>query len=298
MLLLEGMPVSRAAGTLRCNEKQIRKIMKYWVEKADNERSLENVTSIAIDETSFKKGHKYVTLIIDAFKRSVIDVEEGKDNETVKRFREKLENHGGKAENILTVTSDMSKAFLSGTEENFKNAENIIDKFHVKQILIKALDEVRINEQKQAHDKRSLFLGRRLFMIPKRNLTDKQQLALTELSCKYPKIGKAYQIITAFDDFYDSPSVKDAEIAFNKLYSWMRRCRLEPMKKAALSLHEHKDKIFSYFSHHLTNALCEGINSIVQTAKRRARGFHTFDGFACAIYLAVGKLHVPAPAPF
>ncbi len=298
MLLLESMPVARAARALRCNEKALTNIMKYWVKKADSERDLSKTASIAIDETSNKRGHDYVTLVIDAATRAVIDVEEGKDKSTVEKFSKKPEKQGGNAENIETVTGDMSKAFLSGVEENFPNANYIIDKFHVKQILIKALDEVRIAEQKESEDKRSLFLGRRLFMIPEQRITDEQKTKLTALSSKYPKTGRAYQIIASFDDFYSSNPMSEAERKFNALYSWMRRCRLEPMKKAAISLREHKDKILTFFKHHLTNAICEGINSIVQAAKRRARGFHTFEGFAYAIYLAVGKLNISVPSPF
>lgn len=298
MLLLESMPVARAARVLRCDEKSLTNIMKYWVKKADSARDLSETTSIAIDETSNKKGHDYVTLVIDAATRAVIDVEEGKDKSTVEKFKKKLEKQGGKAESIETVTGDMSKAFLSGVEGTFPNANYIIDKFHVKQILIKALDEVRIAEQRESEDKRSLFLGRRLFMIPEHRMTDDQKTKFTVLSSKYRKTGKAYQIIASFDDFYASNSLSEAEAKFNALYSWMRRCRLEPMKKAALSLREHKDKILTFFKHHLTNAICEGINSIVQAAKRRARGFHTFEGFACAIYLAAGKLKLAVPSPF
>ena len=126
MLLLESMPVARAAKVLRCNEKALTNIMKYWVKKADSERDLSKTASIAIDETSNKRGHDYVTLVIDAASRAVIDVEEGKDKSTVEKFSKKLEKQGGKAENIETVTGDMSKAFLSGVEENFPNANYII----------------------------------------------------------------------------------------------------------------------------------------------------------------------------
>ncbi|MDR1033648.1 MAG: transposase, partial [Bifidobacteriaceae bacterium] len=53
-----------------------------------------------------------------------------------------------------------------------------------------------------------------------------------------------------------------------------------------------------YFKNHLTNAIAEGINSIIQTTKRRARGFHTFDTFATMIYLTCGKLELATPSPF
>ena len=72
----------------------------------------------------------------------------------------------------------------------------------------------------------------------------------------------------------------------------MRRCRLQPMKDAATTLRNHKEKILAYFYHRITNAVCEGINSMIQAAKRKARGFNTYEGFASMIYLVAGKLQL------
>lgn len=192
----------------------------------------------------------------------------------------------------------MSGAFLSAVEDKFPNAEHTIDKFHVKQMMLKSLDEVRKKEQKESDDKKSLFQGRRLFMIPENRMNDKQKSALQSLSKQYPKTGRAYRIVSALDDFYSSESIEDADAMFNALYSWMRRSRLPEMKNTALTLMKHKDKILNYFSCRLTNAICEGINSMIQAAKRAARGFHTFRAFAAKIYLIAGKLKLAVDSPF
>ena len=95
-------------------------------------------------------------------------------------------------------------------------------------------------------------------------------------------------------------TVEEARNAFDSLYSWMRmrRCRLQPMKDAATTLRNHKEKILAYFYHRITNAVCEGINSMIQAAKRKARGFNTYEGFASMIYLVAGKLQLAVPNPF
>ncbi|MDR0993777.1 MAG: transposase [Verrucomicrobiota bacterium] len=71
---------------------------------------------------------------------------------------------------------------------------------------------------------------------------------------------------------------------------------------SALAIHpmlsRHKGNILAYFKERLTNAICEGINSMVQAAKRKARGYHTFEGYATMIYLVAGKLQLAAPVPF
>ena len=97
------------------------------------------------------------------------------------------------------------------------------------------------------------------------------------------------------DEFYRSQNVCEAETKFDSLCSWMRRCRLEPMKEAAQTLINHKKRIINYFRNRLTNAICEGINSMIQTAKRKARGYRTFDGYATMIYIVAGKLDIDDP---
>ncbi len=129
-------------------------------------------------------------------------------------------------------------------------------------------------------------------------LTEEQMAQIREMSKRYPKTGRAYRIISAFDDFYDSGTLEEAEQKFDSLYSWMRRCRLQPMKDAAETLRTNKTNILNYFKSRLTNAICEGINSIVQAAKRKARGFATFEGFRAMIFLVAGKLDLAVPSPF
>ena len=298
MLIMADMPIAKTSALLRCNEKSLTKILRYWVNKAVDEMDLADVIMLAIDETSFKRGHKYVTLIIDAARRRVIGVEKGRDAEAIGLFAEKMSLKNGSPEKVSAVTSDMSKSFLPAIAKHFPNAENIIDKFHVKKVLIDALDEVRKAEQRTVEDKKSLFRGRRLFMIPEAKLSVEQAANIAEMSKRYPQTGRAYRIIAGLDDFYSSRNAEEAETAFSGLYSWMRRCRLKPMKAAAETLLRHKDKIIAYFKNRLTNAICEGINSMVQAAKRKARGYHTFEGFSAMIFLVAGKLELAVPKPF
>ena len=298
MMIMADMPRSKAAQILRCDEKSMANILKYWVDKAVDARTLKEVTKLAIDETSFKRGHSYVTLVIDAEKRCVVDVEDGRDKTAVAEFAKKLEAKGGSCANISAVTSDMSKSFIPAIVEAFPNADSIIDKFHVKKTLIDAQDEVRKEEQRSVEDKKELFINRKKFAVPKSSMNKDQLTEISILSKRYPLTGRAFQIIAALDDFYNSRSIEEATKGFDSLCSWMRRCRLEPMKKAARTLLNHKDKILAYFNHRLTNAICEGINSIIQAAKRKARGYRTFEGFASMIYLIAGKLKLETPNPF
>ena len=298
MLLLQDVPRARASRLLRCDEKSLAAILTYWVHDAVNRMDLSDTCSIAMDETSFRHGHKYVTVAIDAVKRRVFDVEPGRDKTAVKNVGEKLERNGGNTKSVNSVTSDMSASYLSAVREVFPNAKQTIDKFHVKQVLLKALDTVRKDEQKESGRKKELFLCRKLFMVPQGRMTDKQRTMVAELSKQYKKTGRAFRIVQSLDDFYASTSMVEAQERLDKLCSWMRRCRLKPMKDAALTLRNHSKEILNYFHTRLTNAICEGINAMIQAAKRKARGFHTFEGYAAMIYLVAGKLKLDIPVLF
>ena len=126
-------------------------------------------------------------------------------------------------------------------------------------------------------------------------MTPEQVFEVSRLSKLFPKTGRAFRIVAALDAFYESLDMDEAERSFKALCSWMRRSRLRPMKEAALTLIRHQTKILAYFKQRLTNAICEGINSLVQTAKRKACGCRTFKGFASMIYLVAGKLTLATP---
>lgn len=267
MLLMADMPRRKDSEALRCDEKSLASMLSHWVGRAEGRRSLAEVAHLAVDETSFRRGHDYVTLVIDAWERAVIDVRPGRDGEAIAEFRRKLEARGGDAGKVRSVTSDMSKAFLAAISANFPNAVGVIDKFHAKKVALDALDEVRREEQRAAADRKALFRGRRLFMKRRDTLDDGQSAALRTLSMAYPKTGRAARIVAVPDGFYASGSVREAEAAFGALCSWMRRSRLGPMKDAAATLMRHRAGILAHFADRLTNAICEGINSMVQAAK-------------------------------
>jgi Transposase and inactivated derivatives len=105
-------------------------------------------------------------------------------------------------------------------------------------------------------------------------------------------------MVQTLDAVYASYNIQQAESSMNALIRWMRRSRLEPMKAAANTLKAYKREILAYFAARITNAIAEGINSMIQAAKRKARGYRTFRGFACMIHLIAGKLSLSCGSPF
>jgi transposase len=128
-------------------------------------------------------------------------------------------------------------------------------------------------------------------MIPEARMTEDQRLKMDTLSKAYPKTGRAFRMVQSLDEMYSAKTIDEGKTYFDKLCRWMRRSRLEPMKVAAQTLKENEREILNYFAARLTNAVSEGLNSLIQAAKRMARGFRTYEGFRCMIMLMVGRLN-------
>ena len=289
MMLAEKLPLEQARKFLRISHTSLTNIVAYWVKKRMAEDNLSDVFVLCIDDTSFRRGQSYVTVVIDAVRRRVIDVEEGRSAQQVWDFSLTLEAKGGDCAKVTQVASDMSSAYLSGIHDCFPSAQVVIDRFHVSQLMRNAMDEVRREEQ-GAKTSRSRSSGKKLLMIPEGRMDKQQQEKLAEVSKLYPKTGRAFRMVQALDEVYKCNDVARAITMFDKLYTWLRRSRLEPMKRVALTLRQHKAEILAYYFHRLTNAVAEGINSIIQAGKRKARGFATFRGFSTMIYLESAKL--------
>jgi transposase len=255
MLLAEKLPLEQARQFLRISHTSLTNIVSYWVSARMDEDDLSEIYAICIDDTSFRRGQSYVTVVIDAAKRRVIDVEEGRSAQQVWEFSMKLEEKGGDSEKITQVASDMSAAYLRGIGDCFPNAQVVIDRFHVSQLMRNAMDTVRREEQGTATS-RSRRSGKKLLMIPQGRMTEQQEEKLIELSKQYPKTGRAFRMVQALDQVYKCEDIFDAEKTFDKLCTWLRRSRLEPMKKVALTLRQHKKEILAYYFHRLTNGEC------------------------------------------
>lgn len=246
MLLVESMTVNEARKLLRISHTSLTGIVRYWVKKAVEQEDLSRVNAICVDETSFKRGQSYVTVITDARARKVIDVEEGRDATAVERFSYKLEEKGGDCNKIRLFVSDMSSSYASAKDECFPNAIQVIDKFHVKQLMLNAMNEVRMEEQGKAVGK-SKRAGKKLLMIPESRQTEEQHNKILELSKKYPKTGRAYRMVQSLDEVYQCNSPQDATKVFDGLIRWLRKSRLEPMKKVATTLKNIKKAYYHIF---------------------------------------------------
>ena len=283
------MTVSVLARLVNENDKRLWTIIKHYVEAALALVDMTGVEMLGMDETSMK-GHNYITLVADLKTHNVLFVTEGKDASTIDAFVKDFKAHGGDPDKINIITCDMSLGFEKGVKACFKNAETIIDKFHVIKHANEAVDKVRKEEAKtNAILKKTKYL----WLKNASSLTEHQRRKMESLSSERLKTGRAYSMRVTIQDIYETCSDRtSAEKKLKKLYYWLTHSRLEPMKKFAVTLKNHWSEILNYFDNRYTNAVLEGINSVVQNIKTRARGFRNTEYLATMIYLVCGELPI------
>ena len=195
--------------------------------------------------------------------------------------------HKGDPKQILEFCSDMSPSFIKGVTDYFPEAHLTFDKFHIMKIINEAVDEVRRQEQKERPE---LAKTRYIWLKNKDNLTSLQIKTLEKLQVKKLnlKTSRAYHIRLNFQDFFQQP-VEMAESFLNKWYFWATHSRLEPIKKAAYTIKRHWDGVLRWFHSKISNGMLEDFNSLVQSAKARARGYRSNRNLIAMIYLIGGK---------
>jgi transposase len=291
-LLMEmclAMPISKVASLVRVSDDKLWAMIDKYITKTRVYENFENITSIGLDETSRAKGHDYITLFVDLKKRRTIYITQGKDNTTVDRFKEDLEAHNGKADNIKEVSVDMSPAFKKGIDNNFPDASIVYDKFHIIKHINDAVNKVRIAE---TVEEKILKGTRYVFLKNEENLTKKQKEVLKEctMSNMNLKTVRAYNIRKAFQDIYTAKSQDEFVTYLNKWYYWATHSQLDPIKEVATMIKKHWDGIVSWYTNQINNGILEGLNSVIQAAKSKARGYKTFKNYKNIVYLITGKL--------
>ena len=293
MTMLSAMPVNSVAKMVGEHDTRLWRVLHHYVDQARARSDASDVTRVAIDETAARRDHDYITLFVDIDQARVLFATEGRDADTVAAFAEDLAAHDGDAETISEVCIDMSAAFIKGTAEHLPNAAITFDKFHAVKIVNDAVDQVRRTEQKG----QSLLRGTRyIWLHNPTNLSDRQRATLDSLPTRHLKTARAYQIRLAFQDLYHQPSAEAGAGFLKKWYFWATHSRLQPMIDAARTVKRHWDGILRWFDSKIANGLIEGINSLVQAAKAKARGYRSIRNLKAIVYLLAGKLDLKLPA--
>jgi transposase len=268
---------------------RVHAICSRYVDLAVAQADLSAVTAVAIDETSCRRGHNYLTLAADAENRKVVFVTEGRDASTIARFAEYLAEHKAAPEQVEAVSLDMSAAFIKGVTDHLPNARITFDKFHVVAHASAAVDQMRRLEQRTD----PTLKGLRWTLLKDRDrLTPESRDDLDALIAQAAskRTARAWLYREHLREILDR---KQINVVSGMLWQWctnVLRSKVEPMKEVARMIRRHFDGVVAWTQTRITNGFIEALNGLFQAAKRKARGYTRFATMRTVLFLIAGKL--------
>jgi transposase len=105
------------------------------------------------------------------------------------------------------------------------------------------------------------------------------------------KTMRAYNIRQSFQEIYQASTQEEFTTYLKKWYYWATHSKLEPVIQAARMVKRHWNGIVRWYESKINNGILEGLNSVIQAAKSKARGYRTFKNYKTIVYLLTGKLN-------
>ena len=293
MTLVREMPVLTVARMVGETDTLLWRVIKHYVSEARTTVDMADVHAIGVDETSSRRGHDYITLFVDLREKRLLFATPGKDAQTFAQFAKDLQAHGGCAEAVTEVSMDLSPAFQKGAAEYLPNAQVTFDRFHLMKLVNEAVDAVRKGETiSQPVLKKTCWL----WLKNQGNLKVQQKEKLQALlKNQNLKTAQAYQFRLTFQEIF---TIQNRHHGAVLLKAWMENAKasgLPPMVKVAYTIMNHWDGVLRWFESQITNGILEGFNSLLQSAKAKARGYRTHKNFIAMAYLILGKLDLKLP---
>jgi transposase len=284
--------VSDACALLDLSWDTAQTIMEGAVKRGIEGREVQNIQRVGIDEKSFGRGQDYISVLTDLDQARVIEVVPGRDKGAACALFKTLPAQ--QLEKVQAVAMDMSESFGAAAREMAPKADIVYDRFHVSQALNQAVDQVRRAENKAllAEGDERLKGTRQTWLFNPKNLQDHRLESLSDLARQNLKTSRAWLHKENFEGFWDMESRWHGQRYLRDWYNSAIRSRLEPIKRVARTLKAHASGLINYFTHHITNAVTEGLNSRIQDLKSAARGFRNFHHYRIRILFFCGKLQL------
>ena len=290
--LTRWIPVNDVAKVTGLAWETVKQIEKRYIRGALRKRDLEGIKALGFDEVSYRKGHRYLTIITDIKRKRVIAVEKGRDSAALRRFFRRFGKERLAA--VREAVIDMHDPYLKAIREAMPQATIVYDRFHLMKLLNRSLDDLRRRIQRDlpVEDRRVLKNKRYVLLKPSEHLTRRQRVALAELKRANEPLSTGYLLKEDFREIYQAVDATEARADFA---DWIRRVRAAAIPELLdflKTLRRHFKGVLAFFryGHRLSNGLAEGFNNVIKTIKKVAYGFRDLAYFRLKILRHCGRL--------
>jgi transposase len=282
---------------LRVTWRSVAAIVRRVVADELDRRRLGGLYLIGVDEVSYRRGQRYLTLVADHADGAVVWAGKGRGASTLGLFFDELGEQ--ETAKLRAVSIDMSGGYQKAIRERAAHVSVCFDPFHVVALANRALDELRRqlwNRLGKSKGSGKVIKGTRWALLKDPSaLTDSQQGTLALLAKLNSPLYRGYLLKEQLRAIY---ALESRTHAPRLLEAWLRaaaRSRLKPFVKLARTLREHKDGILAAIRLGLSNSRLEGLASRVRLISHRSFGFHTAEPLIALIHLCCGRITVQLP---
>ena len=259
--------------------------------------------NIAVDEKSYKKGHKYVTIVSDIDRKIVIWVSEGNDKDSLDEFFKIL--GPDRCAQIETVSKDMHKPYIASCKEYIPQALEVADPFHVVKKLSEVMDKCRRelieSSDTPKSEKKGLKEMNWVIRYKQENMSSRNHTKLNQLEKLNEPLYKAYLHKESFFEFF---TFTPSEIGQARVFldEWVRDAASIPMeafKYFVDYINRHRDRILNIITTGRSSSFSEAINRKINVLIGMAYGYHCLEYLKLKILQrcgAIGKYWTPEPA--
>ena len=270
-------------------------IVERVVARTIDKGRLDELYAIGIDEVSYRKGQKYLSVVMDHLEGKPVWIDEGRSGATLGKFFDELGKD--RTEQLKVVTMDMCAAYIKEVRARAPGAAIAFDPFHVVKLANEAVQEVRraeARERKGTPHAEALKGTRWALLKAPENQTNKDRAKLSAVSAMNAKVYRAYLLKEELRATYrcsptSAPEHLDAWLA------WARRSRLEPFVRVAKTLTRYREGVLDAIRYGITNGPVESLNGRIAVLKHRAFGFHSAAALIAMVFLCCTKLQINLP---
>jgi transposase len=249
-----------------------RTVFRSTLEKSHGGRPRKLGRAWGIDAYSRRKGHCSKTIIVDLDKGRPITTLTGRRVEDVVAWF--TSRPQAELERVKVVVLDMSKSFYASIHQVFGDQVAVIDRFHVVQQAVGALDGVlrSIKTQLEPEEAKELKKLRKRWLKLPNQLEVDELIARADWRRRFPELREVIDWVQDLRKWFERKYNKPARAALWKLIEQARESALEPLQSVAGTLSRWFEPIARYIRHRYTNGMTEGFNNKIKLIQRRAFG--------------------------
>lgn len=294
--LAQRMDKTSITKLLRCSWEAVNRIVVNLVDEHLDESRLDGLVNLGVDEISYKRGHRYLTIVADHDTGKVVWVAEGASKTSLSGFFEALGPE--RCAQVAAISMDMASKWRPPCATHIPQATICFDQFHVMKWCNEALDSVyKINRPADGSGvgDRDWRRTRTALRTGQERLAPDRQAIIDELRQDRPMLWRAWDLKERLRDLF---RVVDPDCAEDYLDIWCTiaaSSQLQAFENLARRLRKHFDGIVAAVELGLSNSRVEGINSKIRLVNRRAHGHRTAKSLAAMIHLCLGGITINPP---